>query len=66
MTEPIVIFDHVSKAFDLHRGRSRSFKEVLVNFGRWRQSRIRDDLNALQDASFTIERGETVGFIGSN
>jgi lipopolysaccharide transport system ATP-binding protein len=66
VTDPIVIFDHVSKTFDLHRGRSRSFKELLVNFGRWRQSRVHDDLHALQDASFVIERGEAVGFIGSN
>ena len=66
MTEPIVVFDHVSKAFDLHRGRSRSFKELLVNFGRWRQPRVRDDLHALQDVSFSIAPGETVGFIGSN
>ncbi len=66
MTEPIIVFDHVSKTFDLHRSRSRSFQEVLVNFGRWRQPHIQDDLHALQDVSFTIERGETVGFIGAN
>ncbi len=66
MTEPIIVFDHVSKTFDLHRGRSRSFQELLVNFGRWRQTRIHDDLHALQDISFAIERGTTVGFIGSN
>jgi len=66
VTEPIVVFDHVSKTFDLHRGRSRSFQELLVNFGRWRQSRVHDDLRALQDVSFAIERGATVGFIGSN
>jgi len=66
VTAPIIVFDHVSKTFDLHRGRSRSFQELLVNFGRWRQTRVRDDLNALQDVSFAIERGTTVGFIGSN
>ena len=66
MTEPIIVFDHVSKTFDLHRGRSRSFQELLVNFGRWRQTRVHDDLHALQDVSFAIEPGTTVGFIGSN
>jgi len=66
VTEPIIVFDHVSKTFDLHRSRSRSFQEVLVNFGRRRQTRIHDDLHALQDVSFIIERGETVGFIGAN
>ncbi len=66
MTAPIIVFDHVSKTFDLHRGRSRSFQELLVNFGRWRQTRVHDNLNALQDVSFAIERGTTVGFIGSN
>ncbi|HOU12357.1 MAG TPA: ABC transporter ATP-binding protein [Anaerolineae bacterium] len=66
MAEPIIVFDHVSKTFDLHRGRSRSFQELLVNFGRWRQPRVHDDLHALQDISFTIERGTTVGFIGAN
>jgi lipopolysaccharide transport system ATP-binding protein len=66
VTEPIIVFDHVSKTFDLHRSRSRSFQELLVNFGHWRQPRIQDDLNALQDVSFAIGRGETVGFIGAN
>ena len=66
MPEPVIVFDHVSKTFDLHRGRSRSFQELLVNFGRWRQTRVHDDLHALQDVSFAIERGETVGFIGAN
>ena len=66
MKEPIIVFDRVSKTFDLHRGRTRSFQELLTNFGRWRQSRVRDDLHALQDVSFAIKRGETVGFIGSN
>lgn len=66
MTAPIIVFDHVSKTFDLNRGRSRSFQELLVNFGRWRQPRVRDDLHALKDVSFAIEPGTTVGFIGSN
>ncbi len=66
MTKPAVVFDHVSKTFDLHRSRSRSFQELLVNFGRWRQTRIHDELHALQDVSFAITRGETVGFIGAN
>ncbi|MBN2391076.1 MAG: ABC transporter ATP-binding protein [Anaerolineae bacterium] len=66
MTESIIVFDHVSKAFNLHRGRSRSFQELLVNFGCWRQPRVRDDLHALQDVSFSIAPGETMGFIGSN
>ncbi|HQE92797.1 MAG TPA: ABC transporter ATP-binding protein [Anaerolineae bacterium] len=65
MAESAVVFDHVSKVFDLHRSHSRSFQELVVNFGR-RQPRMRDDLHALQDISFTIERGTTVGFIGAN
>lgn len=66
MTEPVVVFDHVSKVFDLHRERSRSFQELLVNFGHWRPTRVRDNLHALRDINFVIERGTTVGFIGSN
>ncbi len=65
MTEPIIVFDHVSKTFNLHSNRSRSFQEALINLGR-RQPRVHDDLHALRDVSFTVERGTTVGFIGPN
>jgi len=65
VTQPVVVFDHVSKTFNLHSNRSRSFQEVLINLGR-RQPHVRDDLHALHDVSFTVEQGTTVGFIGPN
>jgi len=66
VTNPVIGFDQVSKTFDLQRARSRSFQELLVNFGRWRAARARDELGALREVSFTIAPGETVGFIGPN
>lgn len=62
----VVVFDRVSKAFHLQRMRSRSFQEVLVNFGRPQHAPAYDQLDALDAVSFTIEHGATVGFIGPN
>jgi lipopolysaccharide transport system ATP-binding protein len=57
----------VSKCFELRPDRPRSFQELLLglvkgDLGRQR----REPLWALQDVSFRVEHGETVGLIGSN
>lgn len=66
MPEPIIRFETVSKRYRLRR--SRSFREMF--FGLWGQAAHRaggpGQFWALQDASFQIGRGETVGLIGAN
>jgi lipopolysaccharide transport system ATP-binding protein len=58
-------FDRVSKKFTLHHERSRSLQELAVNLFR-RDNDSHEEFWALQDVSFTVERGETVGIIGPN
>lgn len=66
MTPAAISFDHVSKAFTLRHEQPRSFLEAVTRFpSRSRPSR-NERLWALQDISFEVASGETVGLIGSN
>ena len=60
-----VRFDNVSKRFTLRHERSRSFQEAALAFLRG-QRNSREELWALKDVSFAIERGKTLGLIGPN
>jgi lipopolysaccharide transport system ATP-binding protein len=60
-----VRFDNVSKKFTLHRERARSFQEAALAFLHGRDS-SREELWALKDVSFAVERGKTLGIIGPN
>ncbi|MBC8248375.1 MAG: ABC transporter ATP-binding protein [Anaerolineales bacterium] len=57
-------FENVSKRFILHHARPRSFQELVIG-ALWR-SRSREELWALNDVSFGVERGEMLGIIGPN
>ena len=61
----IIRFEEVSKKFRLHRGRPRSFQEQFIHLFQ-RKRATRETFWALQDISFTVERGETFGLIGPN
>lgn len=62
MTDYAIRVDHASKRFRLYKERRRSLKEVVVtrSFGNW------DDFWALQDVSFEVPEGQSVGVIGHN
>ena len=61
----IIRFENVSKKFTLHHERPRSFQELAVNLLR-RGPRPREEFWALRDVSFTVQPGQTLGFIGAN
>ena len=66
---PIIRFHQVSRSYNLHRDRPRSFREIFV--GRrsnqpGRRARKNEVFWALRDVSFAIQGGETVAFIGPN
>ncbi len=65
MATTAIRFDNVSKKFTLRHERTRSFQEMALAFLK-RQNNSREELWALKDACFAVERGKTVGVIGPN
>lgn len=70
-TQHVITFERVSKRYQL--GQSRYFNRgYLVNdllravTGRLQSDNDSNILWALNDVSFTVDQGETVGFVGSN
>ena len=61
----IIRFEQVSKKFSLHRERPRSFQEQLIHLIQ-RKRTTHETFWALQDISFTVGQGETLGLIGPN
>ena len=68
MTTPIITFDSVSKRYRLRRNRSLRdiFLSTLGAFSRRRGPLRPGQFFALQEVSFAIHPGETVGLIGAN
>lgn len=58
-------FQHVSKNFSLQGTHSRSFKEIVIDVFR-RPERAHETFRVLNDVSFQLEQGDTIGFIGAN
>ena len=59
----IVVVENVSKTFVLRK--DNSLKERIVTFGR-RGRAHREEFRALEDVSFAIRAGSTIGLIGTN
>lgn len=58
----------VSKSFRMDRDRSRSFQELFMALTRRgsKQEQAKKLFWSLQDVSFSVEKGETLGIVGSN
>lgn len=61
----VIRFRNVSKRFILKHERARSFQELVLHLLR-RNNGSSEELWALQDIDFSVERGDTVGLIGPN
>lgn len=62
-----VRFEDVSKRFILHHERARTFQEAALNlFKLQRTNDTREEFWALQNVSFAVERGRTLGIVGRN
>lgn len=61
MNDSIVRFDKVTKSFQI--GYKLLLKEVLIDIVK---SKKRDVFYAIQDVSFDVKKGETLGIIGGN
>ena len=62
MSDPAIIVDSVSKNFRLYHERNRYIKAAIL---RGRRARY-EEFWALDDVSFAVEHGSTLGIIGSN
>jgi ABC-2 type transport system ATP-binding protein len=62
MSEPAIIVDSVSKNFRLYHERNRYIKAAIL---RGRRARY-EEFWALENVSFEVEHGSTLGLIGSN
>lgn len=62
MTEPAIVVESVSKNFRLYHERNRYIKAAVL---RGRRARY-EEFWALEDVSFEVEHGSTLGLIGSN
>lgn len=68
--DEMIKLDNVSMKFNLGIEKSFSFKQFFVDLGnpkkRKEKKENRNDFWALSDVSFTVKKGEVIGFIGSN
>ena len=61
-----VEFSHVSKFFRLERDKPRAFQDLFISLAQRRKNRKAKEFWALRDVSFGVQKGETLGIIGSN
>jgi ABC-type polysaccharide/polyol phosphate transport system ATPase subunit len=62
---PAVSVEHVGKRFEILHRRAAGLKEMAL--GRLRRARVdHEELWALRDVSFSVNRGEMVGLVGAN
>ena len=64
MTKPMIEVDHVTMRFRMNNDKILSLKEFVTTALRGKLEY--QDFTALEDVSFTVEKGETLGLIGRN
>lgn len=62
----VIEFKHVTKYFNIYQNKSNSIKEQFLNKVLNRNKLEVEQMFVLNDASFKIEKGQTVGIIGEN
>ncbi len=62
--DKIISFQNVTKVYELYR--NVSYKEIVFNLFRREKRNFKHDFTALEDISFDIKKGESVGIIGKN
>lgn len=62
MSEIVVHAEHISKVYPLYAKQTDRLKESLS----LRKRKLHRDFRALDDVSFTVDKGECVGFVGRN
>lgn len=60
----VLEFDNITKIYDLHT--NVSYKEVLFNFLKRKRVSSHKKFTALENVSFSVHEGETIGIIGKN
>ena len=64
MTKPMIEVDHVTMRFRMNNDKILSLKEFVTTALRGKLEY--QDFTALEDVSFTVEKGDTLGLIGRN
>lgn len=62
INEPVITVDHVYKSFKVYFDKGYSLKEKLLF---WKRNR-HENREILNDISFTVKKGESIGLIGRN
>ncbi len=57
-----IVVENVTKTFSLRY--HRTFKQVTV--AKFRGQKTKDEFNAVDDVSFTVKQGESIGLMGLN
>ena len=66
MSEPVIIFDHVSKSYPLYHHITGGIKNFLFHLPKALSSIKNSKYEVLKDISFEVYKGETLGIIGRN